>query len=112
MATTLPTRGSEQESNSQAGCAISSRRSIHLVPRPKTFGEQVASHANTRIVCGGFLADVVVDTHSQPPIYHWIVQRAGSAEVLHWAQETSFEEAERAAEAFLKQLARKERRRA
>ncbi len=58
------------------------------------------------------MADVVVDAHSQPTIYHWIVQRVGSSEVLHWAQETRFEEAERAAESFIRDLARKERKKA
>ncbi len=60
--------------------------------------------SNLRLVSGTYFADVVTDSHSDPPIHHWIVQREGSPDIVHWAQETTFAEAERAAKAFLARL--------
>jgi len=39
-------------------------------------------------------------------VVHWIVQRAGSAEILMWGQEASHEAACTAAKSYLKNLAR------
>jgi hypothetical protein len=84
-------------------------------PRPTPIASRQKSKAraqrvNTRIVCGAYLADIVIDSHTFPPICHWIVQRVGSPEILHCGQELSFEEAEAAAETYLKQLAGRERK--
>jgi hypothetical protein len=52
---------------------------------------------NTRLVHEGFIADILIDSRAHPTVYHWIVQRAGSAHVLYWGQEKSFEDAQKAA---------------
>jgi hypothetical protein len=50
---------------------------------------------NTRLNVGPFIADIFVDSRSNATVYHWIVQRIGSAEIIAWSQENSFEDAER-----------------
>lgn len=50
---------------------------------------------NTRLSVGPFIADIFVDSRSYATVYHWIVQRIGSAEIIAWSQENSFEDAER-----------------
>ncbi|MGI9101766.1 MAG: hypothetical protein ACR2IF_04905 [Terriglobales bacterium] len=65
---------------------------------------------NIHLVCGAFFADVVTDSRVNPPIHHWIVQRQGSPEVVHWGQEASLEAAESAASSFMNDLAERENR--
>jgi len=65
-------------------------------------GEPPEKHA--RLQCGAHFADVLVDTRSAPAIYHWIVQPLGSAEIVHWGHERSFEEAAEQAKKFLQSL--------
>jgi len=60
---------------------------------------------NTRLVLGDYLADILLDARQSARIFHWIVQRVGSAAIVHWGQEYSFEEAEIAAETCLRNLA-------
>lgn len=71
---------------------------IHLVPG------RGRKHNNTRLTLGDFIADVIIDRHGDAPVYHYIVQRIGSAEVLDWGQEYSFEAAEERAKAVLAEL--------
>lgn len=82
---------------------------IHVVkPAGKRIQPEVSvDPANTRIVCGSFVADVLID-RLNPTVFHWVVQRFGSPDILHWSQENTFEEAERAAEAYVNRLARQE----
>ena len=88
-----------------------SRKPIHLVPRgEKVELELTVDRLSTRLVRGVFVADIIEDRHSSPPIFHWIIQRASFPEIIQSGQETSLREADCAAEAFLKQLARKRRR--
>jgi len=88
---------------------VLSKGKIHIVkPAGKRIQPEISvDPANTRIVCGSFVADVLIDRLN--PIFHWVVQRRGSPEVLHWSQEETFEEAERAAESYVNRLARQER---
>lgn len=65
---------------------------------------------NTRLEFGGYIADILVDRRHPSAIYHWIVQRVGSAEILQWGQETTFAEAEAAASGYLHELANKVRK--
>lgn len=67
---------------------------------------------NTRLTAGNFIADVLVDSREPSVLFHWIVQRIGSAEILHWGQETTFAEAESAATAYLRALNEKDRKEA
>jgi len=50
---------------------------------------------NTRLNVGPFIADIFLDSRNYATVYHWIVQRIGSAEIVAWSQENSFEDAER-----------------
>ena len=63
--------------------------------------KQVKEPENTRLTLGDHFADIVVDLRGDTPIYHWIVQRTGSNDVIHWSQETSFEQAKTAALDYL-----------
>ncbi len=66
--------------------------------------------SNTRLTVGNYIADILVDSRQPSVLCHWIVQRIGSAEVLHWGQETTFAEAEQAASEYLRSLDDKEQR--
>jgi len=57
--------------------------------------------SNTRLTLGDYSADILLDTRYHEKVYHWIVQKVGSAEILQWGQEYSFEEAQREAQSFL-----------
>ncbi len=61
--------------------------------------------SNTRLTVGNYIADVLVDSRQPSVLCHWIVQRIGSAEILHWGQESTFAEAEEAATTYLRALA-------
>lgn len=67
---------------------------------------------NTRLAVGGYIADILVDCSRSSAVYHWIVQRVGSAEILQWGQETTFTEARAAASGYLRELTRRDRKRA
>jgi hypothetical protein len=60
---------------------------------------------NTRITHQGFIADILVNSIAVPPIYHWVVQRQGSAEIIYWGQEVSFEQAKEQATLTIHRLA-------
>ena len=64
--------------------------------------------SNTRLTLGDYIADILLDTRHHEKIYHWIVQRVGSAEILQWGQEYSFEEAQREAQSFLENYAQRD----
>lgn len=79
---------------------------IHLLPSVRVAREELRS--NTRLVLSDYVADILVDRRFVPPIYHWIIQRLGSADVIRWGQESSFEEAEAAARDCIAGRARQE----
>jgi hypothetical protein len=81
---------------------MSSKDKLRLVPSPK---RQEPKPPNTRLTIGNYVADILVDPRSYATVYHWIVQRIGSAEIIAWSQEKSFEEAEEAARECLRNLA-------
>ena len=61
---------------------------------------------NTRMVAGEYIADVLVDSRQPSRVFHWIVQKVGSAEILQWGQESTFAAAEEAAKEYLGKLNR------
>jgi hypothetical protein len=61
---------------------------------------------NTRLTLGDYLADVLLDTRHDAKIFHWIVQKIGSAAIIHWGQERTFQDAKSAAESYLESLNR------
>ena len=67
---------------------------------------------NTRLRVGNHIADILVDSRHPSAVYHWIVQRIGSAEILQWGQESTFAEAEAAAKSYLSELTKKDKQRA
>ena len=66
----------------------------------------VEAMSNTRLERGNFIADVILDNRFNAKIFHWIVQRIGSPEVIQWGQEYTFEEARDAAQDFLEREVR------
>ncbi len=73
---------------------------LHIVTR----GGHVP-HKNTRISFGDYFADILQDPDTG--IGYWIIQRVGSADIVQWGQENSFEEAEDCAKQYLEGLMRK-----
>lgn len=59
-----------------------------------------------RFIAADYFADIVTGEGPGMAVVHWIVQRAGSAEILMWGQEASHEAACTAAKSYLKNLAR------
>jgi hypothetical protein len=59
---------------------------------------------NTRLAVGQYIADILLDARPDGTIYHWIVQRVGSAAIIQWGQEYAFEEAYSAVTAYLENL--------
>jgi hypothetical protein len=49
------------------------------------------------LAIGEYLAEMYVDSRSTPAVYHYIVTRKDSAEIISWGQEFSAETAERSA---------------
>jgi len=78
-----------------------SRKKLTIVPGMKT-------PPNTRLTIGNFIADILIDGRRYATLYHWIVQRIGSAEILYWGQEHSFEDAEIAAKQCLVSLSNRD----
>jgi hypothetical protein len=74
-------------------------KGIHIVAAAKK------QRTKIHIVRGDFVADVVTNTRSQPPVHHWVVQRKGSSDILGLGQEATFEDAEKVAASFLDDLA-------
>jgi hypothetical protein len=60
---------------------------------------------NTRLTLGEHIADILLDARHNAKIFHWIVQRVGSATIVYWGQEYTFEDARSAAQSCLEKLA-------
>ena len=80
---------------------MSSRDNLRLFPSPE---RQESKPPNTRLTIGNYIADILVDPRSYATVYHWIIQRIGSAEIIAWSQESSFEDAEQVARERLRNL--------
>jgi hypothetical protein len=66
--------------------------------------KQAPEPPNTRLSVGDYIADILLDARPTGTIYHWIVQRLGSAAIIHWGQEYAFEDAHSAVTAYLENL--------
>ena len=64
-----------------------------------------AGRYGTRLQLGGYLADIVPDHDENEPIYHCIVQRIGSLQVLYLGQEKTFADALETGHRHLEELA-------
>ncbi len=58
-----------------------------------------------RIHQGEFFADILRDNRNQGVVYHFVVQRTGSSEILDWGQEPTEAEAVEAAKRYLELVA-------
>ena len=67
--------------------------------------KQAQEPENTRLTLGNYIADILLDARHNARIFHWIVQRIGSAAIVHWGQEYTFENAKTAAQHCLETLA-------
>ena len=85
---------------------MSSKDKLRLVTLPP---KQEPKPPNTRLTIGNYIADILVDPRSYATVYHWIIQRIGSAEIIAWSQESSFENAEEAARECLGKLTQNNR---
>src|SRR4051812_9265199 len=63
---------------------------------------------NTRIERYGLIADILVSRHASGSVFHCVIQRAGSAEILFWGQELSMDAALQAVNEFLESAASNE----
>jgi hypothetical protein len=57
-----------------------------------------------RLQLGSFYADFRRDQRLNPEVYHCVIQREGSNEILRWSQHRSLEGARRTAQAELRRL--------
>ena len=73
---------------------------------------QTTEPENTRLTFGGYIADILLDARHNARIFHWIVQRVGSAAIVYWGQEHTFEEAKAAAQSCLETLGGDEQKKA
>jgi hypothetical protein len=76
-------------------------RTLHLVA-----AKLAPEPPNTRLSVGDYIADILLDARPDGTIYHWIVQRVGSAAIIQWGQEYAFEDAYSAVTAYLENLNR------
>ncbi len=59
---------------------------------------------HVRLRRGVFRAEVIPDRFRPSALYHYVVQREGSSEVLAWGQERSHDAAAQAAERHIQRL--------
>ena len=57
-----------------------------------------------RLQVGEYYADFRRDKRLSPEVYHCIIQRGGSTEIISWSQHRSLDAARRAAEAEINRL--------
>src|SRR5882724_1652938 len=76
-------------------------RTLHLVA-----AKLAPEPPNTRLSVGDYIADILLDARPDGTIYHWIVQRVGSAAIIQWGQEYTFEDAYSAVTSYLENLSR------
>jgi len=74
--------------------------------------KQAPEPPNTRLSVGNYIADILLDARPSGTIYHWIVQRVGSATIIQWGQEYTFEDAYSAVSAYLETLSHSQREKA
>lgn len=67
---------------------------------------------NTRLAVGDYIADILLDTRSPGAIYHWIVQRVGSAAIIQWGQEHTYDGAHSAALEYLESFSHTDEKKA
>lgn len=76
---------------------------LGLVSKKGTVAKQGTrrGHDNTRIERAGYIADILTSTSFSGQIFHYVIQRKGSAEIAHWGQELSMQRALECVNEFL-----------
>jgi hypothetical protein len=74
--------------------------------------KQAPEPPNTRLSVGEYIADILLDDRPNGTLYHWIVQRVGSAAIIQWGQEYTFEDAHSTVTAYLENLSRTDKKKA
>lgn len=64
-------------------------------------------HPKRTLEVQGFVAEFFVNEKSDPPVYHYVVMRKGSIEILGWGQEHTAEAAERMARDCMEMLSQR-----
>ena len=81
-------------------------RTFSLAAGPGTSQESTHGRYGTRLRLGNYIADIIPDRQDHPKVHHWIVQRAGSTQVMVLGQEATFEAALECGHLCLEALAR------
>ncbi len=81
------------------------QKRVHLVTKDDMRAAREQS-SNIRVSLGEYFADVLCDRRSFPEIWHWIVQKDGSPDIIQWGHETTREAAEREGMTYLQSLVR------
>ena len=81
-------------------------RILKLKTRTGSLPESTPGRYGTRLRLGNYVADIIPDRRSRPPIHHWIVQRLGSSKILHLGQEPTLAEALERSHHCLEELVR------
>jgi hypothetical protein len=79
------------------------------MPDPNAASEVANVIRYERLQQGPFFADFRRDKRLNPEVYHCVIQREGTTDILRWSQHRSLNAAIRTARAELKRLASKER---
>jgi hypothetical protein len=87
---------------------VSVQRKLHLVAAA---ARQIKEPENTRLTLGGYIADILLDARHNARIFHWIVQRVGSAAIVYWDRNTLSRTPRRSAK-LLEKLAGDEQKKA
>jgi hypothetical protein len=58
----------------------------------------------TTLQIGQYVADIYANTREKPPVFHYIITRQGSSEIIYWGQEASEDEALQCAESYIRGL--------
>jgi hypothetical protein len=74
--------------------------------------KQAPEPSNTRLSVGDYFTDILLDACPNGTVCHWIVQRVGSATIIRWGQEYTFEDAHTAATVYLEGLSRTDKKKA
>jgi hypothetical protein len=60
--------------------------------------------SNVRIERAGYIADIFVSSSPFGHIYHYVIQRQGSPEIVYWGQETSMQSAKECVNDYIEGL--------
>jgi hypothetical protein len=91
-------------SSARANSGYKLKRTLILVA-----AKRAPEPPNTRLSVGNYIADIPLDARPRGTIYHWIVQRVGSAAIIHWGQEYTFEGAHDTVKNYLENLSLKDK---